>query len=537
LRTEEDHIDAARRGETLELAPQIVERTRVARALAPGQEHRDVEIAVRSFLSSRDGAEYPRRSDACMSRDHTTNLGQGCGIHRWIVRAARSDPQERTRTPARVSRDPLARWRARGTRSTTRSPMLSPDRERSVLLTLAAVQFVNILDFMMVMPLGPDFARSLHIDLSDLPILAASYTGSACVGGIIASIILDRFDRRRALVVTLLGLAVGTLAGGLATDLTTLALTRVFAGFFGGPATSIALAIVADVVPAERRGRALGTVMTAFSIASVLGVPAGLELATLGGWHTPFFCVGAMGLIAAFAASRILPPLRAHLDTPGEHAGESALKGAARILSRRRSILSFSMSVVSNAGLFIVIPNIAAFVQSNLDFPRDRLSTLYILGGAASVITTRPFGRLVDRFGSFRVGLAGTILGTIVTYFFFAVGTPDSPIYLLFVAFMLSGGLRNVAASTLISKVPEPAERARFMAMDSTLRHGALALGAGISSLFLIEQEGMLVGMHAAALTSIAIVALVPFFVFALEREVTQKNQDDAKVAGAPRAA
>ncbi len=415
--------------------------------------------------------------------------------------------------------------------------MLPPDRERSVLFTLAAVQFVNILDFMMVMPLGPDFARSLQIDLSELPILASSYTGAACVGGLIASVVLDRFDRRRALVVTLLGLAIGTLAGGFATDLFTLALTRVVAGFFGGPATSIALAIVADVVPPERRGRALGTVMTAFSVASVLGVPAGLELATLGGWHTPFFCVGAMGTIAAVAAGKILPPLRAHLDTPAPNAGESALTAAARILSRRRSLLSFSMSIVSNAGLFIVIPNIAAFVQSNLAFPRDRLSTLYVLGGAASVLTTRPFGALVDRFGSFKVGLCGTILGTIVTYFFFAVGTPQSPIYLLFVAFMLSGGLRNVAASTLISKVPEPAGRARFMAMDSTLRHGSLALGAGISSLFLVERDGMLVGMHEAALTSIAVVALVPFLVFALEREVQKKPAAVPSKSGAPASA
>lgn len=405
------------------------------------------------------------------------------------------------------------------------APMLPEGRERSVLLTLAAVQAVNIVDFMMVMPLGPDFAGTLDIPLSELPILASSYTAAAGVGGIVASMVLDRFDRRRALVVALIGLALGTLAGGLATDLPSLALTRVIAGFFGGPATSIAMAIVADVVPVERRGRALGTVMTAFSVASVLGVPAGLELARLGSWHTPFFAIGTLGLIAALAAARILPPLRAHLDAAAQSTApaQGGVSAALQIALRKRSLLAFSMSILSNAGLFIVIPNIAAFLQSNLAYPRASLSTLYMMGGAASLLTTRPFGRLVDRYGSFVVGLCGTILGSIVTYFFFAVGGAGTPVELLFIAFMLSGGLRNVAASTLLSKVPAPAERARFMAMESTIRHGSLALGAGISSLLLVEEGGVLVGMHHAALASIAVVSLVPFVVFALERTVAPR--------------
>lgn len=409
-------------------------------------------------------------------------------------------------------------WHLASRQATTTAAMLSLARERTVLFTLAAVQFVNILDFMMVMPLGPDFAASLDIELSHLPVLAASYTAAAGVGGLLGSFVLDRFDRRPALVVALLGLALGTLGGALSVDLTTLALSRIVAGFFGGPATSLALAIVSDLIPAERRGRALGTVMMAFSVASVLGVPAGLELAHHGTWHTPFFVVGGMGFVAAAGAWWSLPPLRGHLV-----AASAPVRGTLEIALQTRSLTAFLMSTLSNAGLFIVIPNIAAFVQQNLAFPRDRMSTLYLAGGAASIVTIRLFGRLVDRFGSFPVGLVGTLLGNLVTYFFFAVGTPASPIYLLFVTFMLAGGLRNVANQTLLSKVPEPAERARFMAMESTIRHGALALGSSASSILLSTEGGRLVGMHDAALVSIAIVSLVPLVVLALERRVRRE--------------
>ena len=74
------------------------------------------------------------------------------------------------------------------------------------------------------------------------------------------------------------------------------------AGAFGGPATSLALSIVADCVPPERRGRAMGAVMSAFSVASILGIPAALELARQGGWRLPFFVVGGMGLVIMAAA-------------------------------------------------------------------------------------------------------------------------------------------------------------------------------------------------------------------------------------------
>jgi len=151
--------------------------------------------------------------------------------------------------------------------------------ERRLLFLLGAVQFINLIDFMMVMPLGPDLAEALGIPSAHLGYIGGSYTAAAAVSGIVGSLFLDRFDRRKALAVAMAGLVLGTLAGGFATGMGTLLAARVLAGVFGGPATSIALSIIADVIPPERRGKAMGAVMGAFSVASVLGVPMGLELA------------------------------------------------------------------------------------------------------------------------------------------------------------------------------------------------------------------------------------------------------------------
>jgi predicted MFS family arabinose efflux permease len=104
--------------------------------------------------------------------------------------------------------------------------------ERSLLFLVGAVQFVNVLDFMMVMPLGPDFAAALGIPASRLGLVGGAYTAAAALAGVAAATFLDRFDRRKALAVAMLGLVIATAAGGLATGLGTMLAARVLAGAF-----------------------------------------------------------------------------------------------------------------------------------------------------------------------------------------------------------------------------------------------------------------------------------------------------------------
>src|SRR5213595_4041135 len=100
------------------------------------------------------------------------------------------------------------------------APLMSPVlSERRVVFLVGAVQFINVLDFTMVMPLGPDFARALHIPPSELGKIISGYGQAAAVAGFLGSFFLDRFDRRKVLAVAMFGLMLGTLAGGLARDL------------------------------------------------------------------------------------------------------------------------------------------------------------------------------------------------------------------------------------------------------------------------------------------------------------------------------
>ena len=408
--------------------------------------------------------------------------------------------------------------------------MRSPPAESTIVLLIGAVQFVNVLEFMMVPPLGPDFSAALGIPTSKLGWLVAAYTGAAAVAGLLGGLVLDRYDRRRVLALALVGLVVGTFGAAFATSFEALVAARVFAGVFGGPATAVSLAIVTDVVPVERRGRALGRVMSGFALASVVGVPAVLELATIGGWTLPFFVVGGMVLLVGLGVVALLPPLTAHL------AGERPALGYGDLLVDPTNRLAYLLTATLMTSSFILVPNIATYLQYNLSVPRDELAMLYFIGGLSAFFGLRWLGGLVDRFGPVRVAAAacGALsLGTVGWFIAPAAAWPSEtlamtvlfvPSFFYFPLFMFTMSSRNVALNTLITQVPRADERARFQSLQSATNHASSAFAGGMSSVILTETpDQSLVGMPKLALISITLMLLLPLVAFQLQRRVNAR--------------
>jgi predicted MFS family arabinose efflux permease len=401
-----------------------------------------------------------------------------------------------------------------------KAPSVAPAvSERLIILLVGAIQFVNVLDFMMVMPLGPDFAAALGIPTSQIGVVGGSYTAAAALAGVVGSLFLDRFDRRIALGVAMGGLVVGTALGGFAVGLGSLLLARIVAGAFGGPATSLSLAVIADAIPPARRGKAMGAVMGAFSLASVLGVPAGLELSARFGWRAPFFAVAGLGLLLAMGAIWLMPSMREHLKARGAI-------GAPKVpLLDSVTGISLANTALIMVGLFAVVPNISAFVQHNMSYPRDRIGMLYLVGGAASLVVMRIVGRLVDRFGATPLVVVGTALHAVALVAAFVHRVSWLPVLAIFVVFMLSGSVRMVPMQTLASRVPRPEQRARFMSAQSAVQHAASALGAVLASLVLVAApDGSLLHMDRVALGALVVACLVPVGASMLERRVNARQ-------------
>jgi predicted MFS family arabinose efflux permease len=399
------------------------------------------------------------------------------------------------------------------------------------VLLVAAVQFVNVLDFMMVMPLGPDFAKGLGIPTSSLGLVSGSYAAAAALAGLLGASFLDRFDRRKALAVAITGLVVGTAAGAFAQGLGTMILARVVAGAFGGPATAIALSIVADVVPPARRGRAMSTVMGAFSIASIAGVPLGLQLSVWFGWRVPFLAVAGFGLVIIVLALGRMPSLTGHLD-----AGHK-VKPLDRMLALwgdstiRLALLTNSLVFIT---AFMVIPNIAAHLLQNLHYPRPRLSPAYTVGGVVSLFVILAAGRAVDRRGPVLVSTIGTLLYAVALVLGFIA--PDRffhlPVFALFGLFMAAMSMRNISVGSLSTRVPRHDERAGYMSLQSMSQHMSSALGAFLSSQLLHNTpDGRLAGIDRISTLSLVLAFALPPLLAVILRRVNAREAITAAAA------
>ena len=391
-------------------------------------------------------------------------------------------------------------------------------RESRIIWLLTCVSFVNILDFMMVMPLGPDFAVDLGIPTSRLGLIGGSYTFAAALAGLAGMTFLDRFDRKKALMFCIVGLAAGTLTGAFAQGFHGLLAARLLAGAFGGPATSLGMAIVADTIPAERRGKALGTVMGAFAAASVLGVPLGLELARLGSWRLPFVAVAVLALGAAVGIWRLLPTI-----APGQRQakGAGAPPLALDFLRQPGVVLALSATAIAFFGNFALIPNLSTFLQHNLGYPRESLGTLYLVGGAVSFAAMRLGGAWVDRGGPNPITIGASVLLFCLFGFGFVPQHSFLPVIVIFVGFMLASSLRGVALNTLSSKVPSPETRARYMSADSAVKHLAAAAGAALSAAILVENaDHSLGGMAKVAGLAMATTFIFPILIWRLSLRI-----------------
>ena len=224
--------------------------------------------------------------------------------------------------------------------------------ERNLLLLLAAVQFTHIMDFMIMMPLGPQLMRELGISAQQFGGLISSFAITAGLVGLAMAPFADRFDRRKLLLFCYAGFTLGSLACGLADSGTTLLWARAVCGAFGGVGGATIMAIIADVVPAERRARGMGIVMTAFSAAAALGVPFGLKLAQTWKWEAPFLVVAGIATLVWIGLFHILPPVRGHLTGGEIRSGKDFLE----LLGNRNAWIGLCLMMAMVFGHFTIIP-------------------------------------------------------------------------------------------------------------------------------------------------------------------------------------
>ena len=257
---------------------------------------------------------------------------------------------------------------------------------------LFMVQFTNILDFVIMMPLGPKIMRAFAITPKEFAYVVSAYGFSAAISAILGSFFIDLFYRKKALLFLYCGFTLGTIACGLAPNHIALIAARIIAGAFGGIMGGHIFSILGDNIIETHRGKATGAVMSAFGFASVVGVPVGLALAENWSWHTPFLALGVLCFIVLFSLNFKLPLLQQ--STRDKKNKIHHFKAVIREPNHQRAFLLSIFLILSG---FMVIPFISPYMVRNVGLLEKELPYMYFLGGLCTLVTSNLIGRLSDR--------------------------------------------------------------------------------------------------------------------------------------------
>ncbi len=407
---------------------------------------------------------------------------------------------------------------------------LSPAAERLLLFTLAAVQFTHVMDFMIMMPLGAGLMREFTLSPEQFSRLVASYGLAAALTGFLGGFVLDRYDRKQALLWLYAGFGLSTFACALAPTYGFLLAARLSAGAFGGVAGSVVTAMVGDVVPPERRGRGMATVMSAFPLASVLGVPTGLWLAHLFKWHAPFFMLGGLSAVIFVVALLFLPHVASHRST--EHPVRQMIDMLSLPVHQRCLLLSAALVFAGGS----LIPFMAPSMILNVGLTEAQLPLIYLFGGACTFFTMPWIGRLADRHEKLPVlgwlTLCAALTALVLT------NLPVAPVPLVLIVtslFFVTMSGRFAPAMAMITNAVDARYRGGFMSVNSAVQQAASGL-ANLTSGLLMTQDaaGRLTGYPRIGLVALAFFVLTVLLAARLRNLAPQSSLPGGRALTTP---
>jgi predicted MFS family arabinose efflux permease len=392
-------------------------------------------------------------------------------------------------------------------------------------LTLAGIQFTHVVDFMIMMPLGPQLTQLFTISDAQFGLLVSAYTFAAGISGLLAASFIDRFERKRLMLVLYFLFALTTLACALAPTYGLLMLARVAAGTFGGILSAMTQTVIGDVIPFARRGRATGLVMTSFSLATVIGVPSGLFLANHAGWHSSFIAIAVacavVGLLAVFS----MPRLDKHVAQARGQDVLFAIRGVWADQNHRRAL---GMSSAMMFAAFTVVPYITIYMQSNQVLLPTESPFIYLSGGIVTLLTARWIGSLTDRVGK-RKMLQRMLLLSMVPI---TITTLMQPLPLPVVLFVSSSlffcmNARMIPGMALLTSAAQPQFRGAFMSLNGAVQSLSIGMATWIGGLLIQRNpQGQVTHYWLCALAAV----LASLLAYALAQKVKMHTSEPGHV-------
>ncbi|WP_017593468.1 MFS transporter [Nocardiopsis potens] len=235
----------------------------------------------------------------------------------------------------------------------------------------------------------PEIAADFGVSIPTAGFLVSGYALGMVVGAPLLAALGTRVPRKTMLL-WLMALFIGSsVISAAAPAYAVLMAGRILSALAGGAYVGIGAVTAADLVPEDRRARAIATLFMGLSIANVLGVPGGTALGQALGWRSAFWAVTAIGVIVLLGVLRLVPHRPAGRD--------ANLRGELAVFKRGRLWLAYGATALGWAPALAVVTYISPLLTEVTGFSDGAVPVVLVLFGVGMVIGTPIGGRLADR--------------------------------------------------------------------------------------------------------------------------------------------
>ncbi|MFD4134898.1 MFS transporter [Streptomyces goshikiensis] len=381
------------------------------------------------------------------------------------------------------------------------------------VLALMAGIFAVGSEELVVSPLLVDMATSFDTTVAVMALSVSAYGISTAIGALLFAPLGDRFSRRLSLTIGMAAFVSGTLMCAFATGPGLFFTGRALAGLATGAFVPTAYAFVGDHIAYRHRAKAMGILVSSWSISLVLGVPMGSFIGQWANWRWTFgmlsilgvfvACVLLMTRVGAGPAGHDAPRPTATQDTAPVSSQQWIQSAARAFLAPKVSlyVLATFLNMLGFYGMYTFLGSALQYRFGDGSSMTGILILLYGLGFATSFVT----GRWADKLGKERVlvALLGGLVPALVAIPLVAGWTP-----LLVVCLFLWGAMQSLVVTLLSTLLSESSQQYRgtVLAFYSLATNLAVALGAALLGPLFTEYGFSALGWVCAGITLVAFV-------------------------------
>ncbi|MFE6975812.1 MFS transporter [Streptomyces sp. NPDC057682] len=316
-------------------------------------------------------------------------------------------------------------------------------------------------------------SESVHVSLSAVGLLVTGYGVTVAVASVPLAHVVRAVPRRHVLTIVLAVLVVASAGAALSVSYGPLLVARLLTALAQALFWAVMGPVAVGLFPAEVRGRVVGALSVAGSLALVLGIPAGTWLGQHSDWRVPVAALVVPGLVSLVTIAALLPTSR-----PEE---EPAAYGTSPDARRFATVLA--AGALSAAGAFTGYTYIVTFLGEVSGFSPDMVSVLFVAFGVACLAGVTLTGALLDRFpwAALTVAVATQAVGMLGLY---AAGTePVASVVFLTLMGAALGPVFMTTQNAMLHWAPGRTDLA--LAANSGSYNAGIATGAAVGGLIL----------------------------------------------------